>query len=279
MSEHEFAEGPQGKRPRSILTRRVRQKLKQYVTVFLFMAWIGFVSVWLLMLAQDHDLIQNIAVVVSSFIMMCGLVGMMWASTDSSAERHAWRISVSILFGTGWLAFIVLWPAFYAGSYTLYQNVALLIVATVTALLANMLAWGSTASRDMQGGVRQVGATAVVFIGWCLFIAYWLWFEPVDLIWERDVAVGIMSMIAGVLVLAAIWLPYGRRHGEINGLWVIALFLAWLALLCVWFWFFAEPLNLYQNTAVTLISLVITGVIAALVGRSREFNIRDLSFD
>lgn len=35
-----------------------------------------------------------------------------------------WRISLSIIMGVGWLAFLILWFFFYAQNFSLYQNIA-----------------------------------------------------------------------------------------------------------------------------------------------------------
>jgi hypothetical protein len=41
----------------------------------------------------------------------------------------AWRVSLSIIVGIGWFVFLILWFAFYASDYTVYQNIASILVS------------------------------------------------------------------------------------------------------------------------------------------------------
>ena len=57
----------------------------------------------------------------------------------------AWRVSLSILVGVGWLIFLILWVVFYAADFTLVENIALILVSIliVGALLgASWASWG-----------------------------------------------------------------------------------------------------------------------------------------
>jgi len=42
-----------------------------------------------------------------------------------------WRVSLSILGGVGWLAFLIVWLFFFAGDYSIYRNLAVLLVAVL----------------------------------------------------------------------------------------------------------------------------------------------------
>ncbi|HIC91073.1 MAG TPA: hypothetical protein EYP21_03230 [Syntrophaceae bacterium] len=57
----------------------------------------------------------------------------------------AWRVSLSIIVGIGWLVFLILWLFFYASDYTVYQNIAIILVSILimSAILgASWASWG-----------------------------------------------------------------------------------------------------------------------------------------
>lgn len=63
------------------------------------------------------------------------------------------RVAVSIIVFFGWLVFLIIWLVFYAGSYSLLENIAVIVVAFLVgiAILAAMWAsWGMKFSRKME---------------------------------------------------------------------------------------------------------------------------------
>ena len=56
------------------------------------------------------------------------------------------RVAGTIIVGVGWLAFILLWLAFYAGKFDFWQNLAVFLVSVIVA----------------------VGITAVMWVKWAL---------------------------------------------------------------------------------------------------------------
>jgi len=55
----------------------------------------------------------------------------------------AWRVSLSIITGIGWLIFIILWLFFYAQDYTLYQNIAIFLVSILVMGAVMGASWAS----------------------------------------------------------------------------------------------------------------------------------------
>ncbi len=56
-----------------------------------------------------------------------------------------WRVSLSIIVGCGWLIFLIIWLFFYAGSFNVYQNIAIFLVSilVVGAIMgASWASWG-----------------------------------------------------------------------------------------------------------------------------------------
>jgi len=52
-----------------------------------------------------------------------------------------WRVALSILVCMGWVAFLIIWLFFYAASFTIYQNVAVVLVSIVVACAIMGAAW------------------------------------------------------------------------------------------------------------------------------------------
>jgi hypothetical protein len=51
-----------------------------------------------------------------------------------------WRVSLSIIMGVGWLVFLILWLAFYASDFNVYQNIAI-VLASILIVGAVLGAW------------------------------------------------------------------------------------------------------------------------------------------
>ena len=57
----------------------------------------------------------------------------------------AWRVSLSIIVGVGWLVFLILWLTFHAAAFTLIENIVIILVSMliVGAILgASWASWG-----------------------------------------------------------------------------------------------------------------------------------------
>ncbi|MEI6796437.1 MAG: hypothetical protein WCK39_06205, partial [Methanomassiliicoccales archaeon] len=99
-----------------------------------------------------------------------------------------WRISLTVLLGVGWLAFLIIWLFFYAGNFPLHQNIAVFILSVVVALGLASLVWISFGLRmaRMSGGDyaaaetrRWMGwrgiASMLVWVGWLAWLILWLY--------------------------------------------------------------------------------------------------------
>jgi len=55
----------------------------------------------------------------------------------------AWRVSLSIIVGVGWLIFLIIWLFFYAGTFNIYQNIAIFIVSILVVGAVMGASWAS----------------------------------------------------------------------------------------------------------------------------------------
>jgi len=52
-----------------------------------------------------------------------------------------WRVALSILVVVGWLIFLILWLAFYADGFSIYQNIAVFLVSILVMIAILGPAW------------------------------------------------------------------------------------------------------------------------------------------
>ena len=67
----------------------------------------------------------------------------------------AWRVSLSIIVGVGWLVFLILWLTFYASAFTVYENIAIFLVSILivgAVLGASWASWGIKYGRKFEKG-------------------------------------------------------------------------------------------------------------------------------
>ena len=46
-------------------------------------------------------------------------------------EGLGWRVSLSIIVGVGWLVFLIVWLFFMASDYTVYKNLAIVMISVL----------------------------------------------------------------------------------------------------------------------------------------------------
>jgi hypothetical protein len=134
----------------------------------------------------------------------------------------AWRVSLSILVGVGWLVFLVLWLFFYAENYVWEKNVAIFLMSLL--LLTGILGvpWAYWAFKKqtsvekemwkLKGFRWRVWVSVLVMLFVILFLIYWFWAvaEPYD--FYQNLAIFIVTFLIAGGLLAAMWAPWGIKH-------------------------------------------------------------------
>ena len=72
----------------------------------------------------------------------------------SMPEGMGWRVAVTILAFFGSIISTIVWLFFYAGSYNVYQNiavVAVILMAFIAAMGATWASWGMKQRRRLDG--------------------------------------------------------------------------------------------------------------------------------
>lgn len=150
-------------------------------------------------------------------------------SPEIDAERPvhglAWRLAASFLLGIIWFTFLVLWLFFFASGYTIYQNLAVVVVSIVVSLgllIAIWLSFGLRFARQVESiefdwkeqrrnwlGWRGT-ASAVIWAVWFGFLIAWLFFFAGDHDVYQNVAIIIVSMVFAGGISAILWSPFGK---------------------------------------------------------------------
>jgi cation transport ATPase len=113
----------------------------------------------------------------------------------------AWRISVSAVSALSWLAFFILWLAFYAGDFNAYENIAIIILSVVVFVALNVAVWVPFGMKFAENEPKQktTGADIVSIIagvGWLSFLLVWLLMYAGDYDIYQNIAVFIVSLLA-----------------------------------------------------------------------------------
>ncbi len=252
-------------------THRERARINIYGTVTAFILWIAFVAVWLFLFAVHYDIFRNITLNAASFLLMGGLIGLIWAPGEAGPRKWAWRIRGSIVSAVGWLAFVILWIPWLAHRFALYTNAAILLASSFAFIAFNAVAWVGVIPGEMGTGLRRrMAGSFVVALAWLAFMVIWLslYAEAYGYAWEQNLAILILGGLPVYLILAGLWIPYAKRFGGLRRTAPeIPLLFAWLVVLFVWFWFYGKPFNFYQNAAITLVTLILFVGIARAIAR------------
>ncbi len=124
------------------------------VSIFIVFAWLAFLIIWLFFYAGNYGVFQNIAILLVSIIVGVGLLAGLWASwgiryaashpgrkEPGMHMKSRWSSVVSAVAGVGWLIFLVIWLFYYAGDYSVYQNLAIFIASLLVLGAISGSAW------------------------------------------------------------------------------------------------------------------------------------------
>ncbi|TFG97209.1 hypothetical protein E4H12_09230 [Candidatus Thorarchaeota archaeon] len=255
-----------------------REGLKTKASAISGIGWLVFLILWIVFGQRYFGLYENIGIALASLLVV-GLVNMLLHVPTHGEEGGA---RISGFGGIIWLIFIVLWLPFsnnFAVSVyyiTFYQNLAIIIGSFLLMTFIVIAPWFGKMQISVNTSVsvgNRPKATLGLFWGWLVFLVVWLWFIADAYTVNQNIAAVLLSFAVFCGIVMASWLPWARKRGEGPESWFsIGLAFTWVILLTVWFWFFADSFNDYQNFAVFLVSLL---VMAAIAAGSQWKSIRD----
>jgi len=112
----------------------------------------------------------------------------------------AWRVSLSVISALSWLAFFILWLAFYAGDYNAYENIAIIILSVIAFVALNVAVWVPFGMKfaGEEPNHKTTGADVVSIIAgvaWLVFLVVWLLQYAGDYDIYQNIAVFIVSVL------------------------------------------------------------------------------------
>ena len=106
----------------------------------------------------------------------------------------------------------------------------------------------------------------------------WFWTFADSYTGYQNVSAVLLSFALFCAIALAMWYTWSRTREDAIESWAsIGLGFAWIIMLSLWFWFFADAFDFYQNLAVFLASLLgVAGVGGAIQWqRIRDFESLD----
>jgi len=241
-------------------------------------AWMVFLIVWIIFFALQFGFYENIGIAIASLLVVGAVNMLLWVPRHG--ESGGARISG--IGAIGWLIFIVLWLPFannfsatiYAINF--YQSAAIVLASILLMLMIVIGPWWGRMQISIDGEV-SVGtrpkATVGLFFLWILLLTVWMWFFANNYSLNQNVAAVLFSLAIFCAIIIGIWYSWTRSRDEGPESWFsIGLAFAWVLTLSLWFWFFADYFDIYQNIAIFLVSLL---AMAAISGATQWMKWRD----
>lgn len=118
--------------------------------------WLIFLIAWFAFYASNYPWEQNFAIILLSILIMFTLLGGVWAiwgikmipkegKEIIKTLGFKWRIQISVIIPFVVLIFLIIWFWFYAIPYTIWQNIAVMLITllAVGGILGSIWArWG-----------------------------------------------------------------------------------------------------------------------------------------
>ncbi|MFO7991392.1 MAG: hypothetical protein R6U61_03740 [Thermoplasmata archaeon] len=198
-----------------------------------------------------------------------------WNEMDVRYERGGkpmkkairWRTVLSIITAFGWLAFLVIWLFFYAGDYTVYQNLGVILLSLIILFFINGSAWKSINKGD---GWKSV-FTMLTGLILCVFFAYWLYYHASDYSLLENIGVFILSILFVGAANSLIWIPLDSRTGWRSAVSAVSS-VGWIIFLIYWLMAYSSTFNIYQNIAIFIVSILVLAGINVVVWLSFIFD-------
>jgi len=101
--------------------------------------WLIFIIAWLAFSASDYAWEKNLAIILLSILVIFVLLGGIWTiwgmkmipregKTMFKMFGFKWRLQLSIIIPLASLVFLIIWFWFYATPFTIWQNIAVILI-------------------------------------------------------------------------------------------------------------------------------------------------------
>ncbi|MGF3554279.1 MAG: hypothetical protein ACQXXF_03245 [Thermoplasmatota archaeon] len=139
-------------------------------------------------------------------------------------KPSGWRVSLSIIISVGWLIFLIIWLAFYAGDYSFNKNISIILISILVLIVilgGSWAAWGlKQIPQEGKEMMRKTGfrsrviASIVIPFLLMIFLITWFYFYADNFNIYQNFAVFLVSILVVGGLLGAMWAPWGMKHGK-----------------------------------------------------------------
>lgn len=143
----------------------------------------------------------------------------MQADQEGAADQLAWRLGASLFLGALWLSLIIIWLFFMAGEFSVYQNLAVVLLSLTVVAALLLILWGRygiNLARQMEKieidwkgksgfSRRRLSITLLVWGTWMASVIAWLLLFAEGYNAYQSLAVILVSLIIAGGAVAMLW--------------------------------------------------------------------------
>jgi hypothetical protein len=143
---------------------------------------------------------------------------------DDITKPSGWRVSLSIVMGVGWLIFLIIWLAFYAGDYSIYKNISIILISILILIIILGGSWAAWGLRQIPeegkeimkkiGFKSRVIISIVIPLALMIFLIIWFYYYADTYNIYQNFAIFLVSILVVGGILGAMWAPWGMKHGK-----------------------------------------------------------------
>ena len=145
-------------------------------------------------------------------------------ANEECPKPSGWKVSLSIGTGIGWLIFLIVWLAFFAGDYTIYQNFAIVLISILVMFIILGGSWASWGLKNIpkegkemmktSGFVGRIVVSIIVPLALFIFWIIWFFFYAEGFNIYQNIAIFLVSILAVGGILGGMWAPWGMKHDK-----------------------------------------------------------------
>nr|MDO8097626.1 hypothetical protein [Candidatus Njordarchaeota archaeon] len=238
------------------------------LSIVVAIGWLIFLIIWLFFYAGGFNLYQNLAIVMVSMAIMAVIEGLTWKPLwwELGKPILMRRAVITVVAASVILVFLFVWLFFYAGGYTLYQNIAIVALVLGIWSLVQPLGWRPPTHGKPETR-RRTAFSAIVNFSWAILLFVWFFCYAFAYTFLENVIVFFVSAAVVGAIQGVSRTPWRMETEQPGYRWRVVLSIVmgvgWFVFLLLWVLFFSVGYTIYQNLAIILVSVL---VVAAVLG-------------
>ena len=145
---------------------------------------------------------------------------------DKNQFKTGWRIPLSIICSIGWLIFIIVWLAFFAGDYSGNQNFAIILASILVVFLFIGGPWAIWGLRmvpkegwemmKVTGFKWRILISVILPFVALIFMIYWFYFQADLFNIYQNIAIFFVTILVMGAILGVIWSYWKASHSDMS---------------------------------------------------------------